>query len=290
MLDYPGLQDMGLRQIFRVVFEDDMSECQPLVEVGDDGTIFMHQHKKYMTDFQSKGFPSFQVHWSQRCFWWLLTFQRPKNNQHQGVFGHHRFARLSIQFLIAFPMRTRNDSWCSSRALRSKPQVSISKFCQIFFPLWKGDDHRLSRSRCVFFSYQKQKQGLLLLLNCWIGIKKTLHRFWGIQHITMFLLEAEVPPEPGTEQLTAPWIRKQIGGFFDSFWRLQDVELRCKCPSVPSPKMSIFDCTEKTQRSDWGFGLIVEDDFWINFFSMSSVFCLWSLKAWTTWLFVANVE
>ena len=25
-------QDMGLRQIFRVVFEDDMSECQPLVE------------------------------------------------------------------------------------------------------------------------------------------------------------------------------------------------------------------------------------------------------------------
>lgn len=36
---------------------------------------------------------------------------------------HHCFARLSIQFLIAFPMRTRNDSWCSSRALRSKPQV-----------------------------------------------------------------------------------------------------------------------------------------------------------------------
>jgi len=62
MLDYPSLQDMGLRQIFRVVFEDDMSECQPLVEAGDDGTIFMHQHKKYMTDFQSKGFPSFQVH------------------------------------------------------------------------------------------------------------------------------------------------------------------------------------------------------------------------------------
>jgi len=40
MLDYPSLQDMGLRQIFRVVFEDDMSECQPLVEAGDDGTIF----------------------------------------------------------------------------------------------------------------------------------------------------------------------------------------------------------------------------------------------------------
>ena len=28
------------------------------------------------------------------------------------------------------------------------------------------------------------------------------------------ILEAQVPPEPGTEQLTAPWIRKQIGGFF----------------------------------------------------------------------------
>eukprot|EP00438_Fugacium_kawagutii_P033255 Skav210267 [mRNA] locus=scaffold1993:188675:189283:+ [translate_table: standard] len=25
---------MGLRQIFRVVFEDDMSECQPLVEAS----------------------------------------------------------------------------------------------------------------------------------------------------------------------------------------------------------------------------------------------------------------
>lgn len=46
MLDYPSLQDMGLWQIFRVVFEDDMSECQPLVEADDDGMIFMHQHGK----------------------------------------------------------------------------------------------------------------------------------------------------------------------------------------------------------------------------------------------------
>ena len=46
MLDYPSLQDMGLRQIFRVVFEDDMSECQPLVEADDDGMILMHQHGK----------------------------------------------------------------------------------------------------------------------------------------------------------------------------------------------------------------------------------------------------
>ena len=74
---------------------------------------------------------------------------------------HHRFARLSIQFLIAFPMRTRNDFWCSSRALRSKPQVFISKFCQIFFPLRKRWSPIVQV--CVF-SYQKQG----LYCCCWI--------------------------------------------------------------------------------------------------------------------------
>lgn len=34
-----ALEDMGLRQIFRVVFEDDMSECQPLVEAGFTGGV-----------------------------------------------------------------------------------------------------------------------------------------------------------------------------------------------------------------------------------------------------------
>ena len=64
---------------------------------------------------------------------------------------------------------------------------------------YEKDDHQLSR--CLFFL---QKRPLLLLLKCWIGIKKSIAP----------ILEAQVPPEPGTEQLTAPWIRKQIGGFF----------------------------------------------------------------------------
>ena len=53
MLDYPSLQDMGLRQIFRVVFEDDMSECQPLVEAGDDGMILK---AKFPNSLKSKVF------------------------------------------------------------------------------------------------------------------------------------------------------------------------------------------------------------------------------------------
>ena len=71
---------------------------------------------------------------------------------------------------------------------------------------------------------------------------------WNKRIAPKFLLDAQVPPEPGTEQLTAPWIRNLR--LFDSFLELQDVELRCKCPSVPSPKMSIFGCTKKKQRSD----------------------------------------
>ena len=94
----------------------------------------------------------------------------------------------------------------------------------------------------VCFSYKKG-----LYCCCWsveLELKKTLHQFWKLRCLQN--RERNNSQHLGFEN--------KLVVFFDSFWRLQDVELRCKCPSVPSPKMSIFDCTKKTQRSDWGFG------------------------------------
>lgn len=172
---------------------------------------------------------SFQIHWSQRCFWWLLTFQRPRNKPTSRCFWSPSIRQAFHSVLDSLSNADKKRFLMFVTGIEVKTS-GFQKFCEIFVH-YENDDH--------------PKKGLLLLRQ--LNWNKSIAPILGMETYWSFCWKLRCLPNRERNNSQRLGSENNLW-LFDSFLELQDVELRCKCPSVPSPKMSIFDCTKKTQR------------------------------------------